>query len=235
LTPATTRRAAAPGAEHISLESTPDIAAAPAAPPHRKVRSTFKLRSALRGCSTEVSILEDHYLAVRSERLRMPPLKYVVDLRFASPKPVRVRHVAWNWMIAAMASTTVTICAAWWFLVSAAAWTSPALLLAIAAGLAAAVAAFFCLRRTTESLEFTSVNGGVPLVSILGGIGSAKAGKRFFVDMIKSINAAKVARPQTAQHFLRDEMREHHRLRELNVLSDAEYAASKGRILAAHS
>lgn len=234
--PAATRQAPAPRTEHISLESGPDATIAPAAaPPHRKVRSTFKLRSALHGCSTEVSILEDHYLAVRSERARMLPLKYVFDLRFAGPKPVRIRHVAWNWMIAAILLTAVMACSAWWFLASAPTWTSPALLIAVTSGFAAGTAIFFCLRRTTESLEFTSVHGGAPLVSILGGIGSAKTGKRFFIDMIKSINAAKAARPQTAQHFLRDEMREHHRLRELNVLSEAEYEASKGRILKAHA
>ena len=54
------------------------------------------------------------------------------------------------------------------------------------------------LRRTTESLEFTSVHGGATLVSVTGGIGSARTGKKFFVELIKSINAAKAARPQAA-------------------------------------
>jgi len=220
-------------AEHISLESAPDIAA-PTRPPHRKVQSTFKLRCALRGCSTEVSILEDHYLAVRSERLRMPLRKYVFDLRFASPKPVRVRHVAWNWI----AASILLLAAAGsmiGFAVAAAATLSPLLLGGAACAVGAGVTIFFSLRRTTESLEFTSVHGGAALVSILGGIGSAKAGKRFFIDVIKNINAAKLARPQPDQIFLRDEMREHHRLRELHVLSEADYEASKARILKAHA
>ena len=70
---------------------------------------------------------------------------------------------------------------------------------------------------------------------ITGGIGSAKAGREFFVELIKSISAAKTVRPQAKQQFLRDEMREHHRLRELRVLTEQEYESSKARILAAHT
>lgn len=220
-------------AEHISLESAPD-AATPTRPPHRKVQATFKLKCALRGCSTEVSILEDHYLAVRSERLRTPVCKYVFDLRFASPQPVRVRHVAWCWIAA---SILLLAAAASLIGIAVAAAAAPSALLfgGAACAIGAGITTFFSLRRTTESLQFTSVHGGVALVGILGGIGSAKAGKRFFIDVIKNINAAKLARPQPDQPFLCDEMREHHRLRELNALSAADYEASKARILKAHS
>jgi hypothetical protein len=83
-------------------------------------------------------------------------------------------------------------------------------------------------------LEFTSVHGGVTLVSVTGAIGSARDGKKFFVELIKSISAAKAARPQPPHLFLRDEMREHHRLRELGVLTEAQYETSKSRILSSH-
>jgi hypothetical protein len=72
-------------------------------------------------------------------------------------------------------------------------------------------------------------------LSVTGGIGSARDGKRFFVALMKDINTAKAARPQEKPQFLRDEMREHHRLRELGVLSEEEYEQSKARILAEHS
>ena len=79
------------------------------------------------------------------------------------------------------------------------------------------------------------MHGDATLVSVTGGIGSARAGKKFFVELIKSINAAKLARPQAKQQLLRDEMREHHRLRELGVLSErtirSEQGADTGRAL----
>jgi hypothetical protein len=78
------------------------------------------------------------------------------------------------------------------------------------------------------------MHGGATLISVVGGIGSARAGKRFFVELIKNINAAKAARPQERSQLLRDEMREHHRLRELGVLSEQQYEQGKARILACH-
>jgi hypothetical protein len=235
LQPATPRIEIAPRSEHISIEAEPEAALAPSRPPHRAVRSTFRLGSKLRGCRTEISILADHYLAVKSERPKATMKKYVLDLRFVDARPVRVRHVAWNWLAVAIVLFLATAAAMWWTATSAGGALATPLLVTVSCAVATGIAVFSFLRRTTESLDFISVHGGATLVSILGGIGSAKTGKRFFVEMIKSINAAKLGRPQPKPQWLRDEMREHHRLRELKVLSEEEYATSKSRILAAHS
>jgi hypothetical protein len=219
-------------AEHVSIESDPH--SFPAVPSQQRMRLKYQLASALRGCSTEIAILEDHYLSVRSQRLGTPPLKYVFDLRFVRAKPARVRSVAWTWIVASVFAAAMTGAAAWLATQSPTPWTSPAFFGAVASLIAAGTAVLFALRQTSESLQFLSVHGEAPLVSIMGGVGSTKSGKRFFIEMIKSINFAKAARPQLAAHFLRDEMREHHRLHELKVLSDEQYAASKTRILQAH-
>ena len=236
LRPATTPIDASPRMEHISIEGESETSLAPARPPHRAVRSTFHSRSKLRGCRTEVSLLEDHYVCVKSERLKAVAQNYVLDLRFVNAKPILVRQVAWSWLAASIALLLTTAAVIWWAAAAAGGMlASPGFGIGIGSALAGAIAVFFFLRQTTESLDFTSVHGGVSLVRILGGIGSAKTGKRFFVELIKSIDAAKQARPQPKPQWLRDEMREHHRLRELNVISEEEYQASKGRILAAHS
>ncbi|HEY5809553.1 MAG TPA: hypothetical protein VIT67_16380 [Povalibacter sp.] len=223
-------------AEHISLESAPDVVATPLRHPHRKTLSTFKVDSRLRGSASEISILDDHYLSVRHQLSGQEPSKYVLDLRFANPRPVIVRRVAWVCLGLSLALLFGSAAAFWWTASGAAPlWTQPGFFAGIGGLIASATGAFFFLRRTTESLRFTSVHGEATLVNITGGIGSAKAGRKFFVDVIKNISAAKLARPQAKQLFLRDEMREHHRLRELNVLSQEEYEASKARILRAHS
>lgn len=223
-------------AEHISLESSHDDSlAAPKKRPRRKVRLDYTLRSKLRGCITELAILEDHFLSVHAVRPDTEPKKYEFDLRFANPKPVIVRQVAWFWMAMAVSLAALSAGALWMLWpATVAGWIDPAPLTAVSALVAAAASALMFLRRTTESLEFTSAHGGVTLVSVTGAIGSAREGKKFFVELIKSINAAKTARPQPPQQLLRDEMREHHRLRELGALSEAQYEASKSRILAAH-
>jgi hypothetical protein len=222
--------------EHISLESEPELAAAPTRPARHKIRSTYTLKSRLRGCVNEISILEDHFLSVHTIRPDREPVKYVFDLRFVNAKPVRVRSVSWLWL-----AMTVVIglaaAGAFWYAASALAFsmTSIGSLGGCAAVLAGLATFLLFLRGTTESLQFTSVHGNAILLSITGGIGSARAGKNFFVELIKNINAAKAARQQAKPQWLRDEMREHHRLRELGVLSEAQYEASKARILAAHA
>jgi hypothetical protein len=176
-------------------------------------------------------------VSVRSVRPNSAQRSYDFDLRFALPKPILARHISWFWLALALCLAALGGGAIWSLAsrrTTEALVTNPAFLVATITLLAAVAAVFMFLRRTTESLEFVSVHGGATLLSVTGGIGSARAGKSFFVELIKSINAAKAARPQPLPQFLRDEMREHHRLRELGVLSEEQYEASKTRILAAH-
>lgn len=224
-------------AEHISLDTghDDDNLVAPKKRAHRPTRMSYTLASKLRGCVTQLGLLEEHFLAVQLTRPDIEPRKYDFDLRFVNAKPVIVRHVAWFWLALAISLALLAACAMWMLWPqNAAEWLRPVPITAVAALLASIGAVLMFLRRTTESLEFLSVHGGVTLVSVTGAIGSAREGKKFFVELIKSINAAKAARPQPPPVFLRDEMREHHRLRELGVLTEEQYAACKSRILASH-
>jgi hypothetical protein len=220
--------------EHIHIEAEPGTVAAPAPLRRRKVRSSYTLKSRLRGCETEVAIHDDHFISVRSVRPDTQQRKYEVDLRFASPKPVLVRSISWFWLGLTSCMLLLAAGGLWATWSDAARWSSPIFVTALVTLLAAAGTTIMFLRRTVESLEFVSVHGGATLVSVAGGIGSARSGKRFFIELIKSISAAKAERPQERAQFLRDEMREHHRLRELGVLSEQQYEQSKSRILASH-
>ncbi|MFC4309579.1 hypothetical protein ACFPN2_10855 [Steroidobacter flavus] len=223
-------------AEHISLDTGHDDALVTSKKrPHRPTRMSYTLASKLRGCVTQLGLLDDHYLSVQLTRPDSESRKYDFDLRFANAKPMIVRHVAWFWAALAVSLAALATCALWLLWPkNAAEWVNPVPLTAVAALLASLGSVLMFLRRTTESLEFTSVHGGVTLVSVTGAVGSAREGKKFFIELIKSIHAAKVARPQPPQTFLRDEMREHHRLRELGVLTEEQYETSKSRILASH-
>ena len=220
--------------EHIHIEAEPGSVAAPTPHRLRKVRTSYVLKSRLRGCETEVSILEDHYVTVRTVRPDAHARKYEFDLRFANPKPLRVRSISWFWLTLASSMIALAAGGLWATWTDAGRWSNAIFLTALVTLFASGGALIMFLRRTVESLEFISMHGGATLVSVVGGIGSARAGKRFFIDLIKSINAAKAARPQDRPQFLRDEMREHHRLRELGVLTDLQYEQSKARILSSH-
>lgn len=220
--------------EHIHIEAEPGTVAAPTPHRLRKVRTSYALKSRLRGCETEVAIFEDHFVSVRTVRPDTQPRKYEFDLRFANPKPVRVRAISWFWLSLAAGMVLLAAGGLWATWTDAARWSSPIFLTALVTLLASGGAIAMFLRRTVESLEFVSMHGGATLLSVAGGIGSARAGKRFFIELIKSINTAKALRPQERPQLLRDEMREHHRLRELGVLTELQYGQSKARILASH-
>jgi hypothetical protein len=220
-------------AEHISLEAEAE-SAAPTRPPHRKVRSTYALKSALREYATELSLLDEHYLQVHAVRGK-DSKKYSIDLRFLNSQPVRIRNIAWFWWALTFLQACATGIALWLAMARVNPFTSTAFIGGCVATIGMIGAAVFGVRQTTESLNFRSVHGGATLVTVIGGFGSTKQGKSFFVSMIKEIAAAKAARQQAKQQLLRDEMREHHRLRELGVLSEEDYEASKARILKSHS
>jgi hypothetical protein len=222
-------------AEHISLESTPDVIDTPLRHPHRRTVASRKFASALHGIETELSLLEDHYLAVRSQKSGADLRKYTLDLRFANPRPVIVRRIAWITLAISVVLLLGTVASFWWAGSAADGWLHPGVLLGCVGMVASAACVWRFLLRTTESLQFMSVHGSATLVSVTGRIGSAKTGQDFFVEIIRSISAAKTARAQAKPQFLRDEMREHHRLRELRILTEQEYESCKARILASHT
>jgi hypothetical protein len=220
-------------AEHIAIEGEPRHFVETLKQPHRIARSHYRLASVLHGCSTELSILEGNYLRVHSVRLRGKTRKYQFDLRYANPRPVRVRRISWTWLAVFIVLFAAAIGSTAAMLSDTPALRVP-MIAAVAAVCASFVALLLLLRRTTESLEFRSEHGLATLVEVTGGLGSTRRGKQFFVELIKSINAAKLERPQPRQQFLRDEMREHRRLSELGVFSQRVYEQSKARILAQH-
>jgi hypothetical protein len=225
-----------PASEHISLETQNDhTGPQKTLPDKRKVIERFELRSRLRGVSTDLRILHDYFLAVQTARPGSESRDYLVDLRFTKAQPTRTREIAWLWLGVCSALFVGAAGSLWW----AARSGEPVLshsgfgvALGSLACSAAALVMFF--RGTSESLRFTSVHGNAIFVDIVGGIGSHRAGKKFFVTLIKHITLAKNAAAQQKQHYLRDEMREHSRLREQGVLSDDDYELSKMRILSAH-
>jgi len=221
-------------AEHISIEGEADVA--PSQPISRKARAKYTLQTPNGKHKTELTLLEEHYLQVRIARARRPAQTYSLDLRFLNSQPVRIRHIAWGWFVLGVVLALGAGAAAWFAFSPFAGSLRTAALVVSGIGLVAAFGTVWLgLRSTTESLNFRSVHGEATLVSVVGALGSTKQGKSFFVAMIKEIAAAKAARPQNKQQWLRDEMREHHRLRELGVLSEAEYEESKAKILRAHA
>jgi hypothetical protein len=220
--------------EHITIGGEPEGPDEAATPRHRATLHRLAHASPRLGCVTELAILEGHHLEVRCIRKGAEPRRYQFDLRFANATPVRVRQVPWAWL--AVSAGLVLMGGGWLVspLATGLAVPGPGAL----GGLLAAVAGLFtlraALRRTTETLQLRSLHGDAALFSIVASLGRARIDAAFLAALVDSIHAARAERAQARKPFLCDEMREHHRLHQLGILSDAEYEAAKARILAAH-
>lgn len=221
-------------AEHISLGTDDDAAPRPRRGPKR-VRASLDWQSTLRGIRAHIEVLEDHHVHIRYLRPRKLAKDYSVDLRFINAKPMRERRIAWVTLAGAVAMLAAAVALVWPVDLFATLDASLQLSLAIVSASATLSLLAIFFHRTTESLTFRTVHGDAPLIKVTGGVGSCRKAKAFFVELIKSINMAHAHAPNSQQAYLRDEMREHHRLRTCGALSEREYEASKARILAAHT
>jgi hypothetical protein len=216
--------------EHILLES--DERRVPHPRSARKLHARVELRSRIRRRVLQLELIDYYYLVVRSYRARLVAAEYVLDLRFADASLTLSRHVASRWILSAL--VLVALAGAIAYRISGSA--APASWLAACGtvyGMAVA-ATVVCLYRTTETLSMYSLHGHARLLEFTAGLGVKRAVGPFRNKLAAHIKLATAARRPLRSEHLRDEMREHFRLRESGVLSDEEYELSKARILAEH-
>jgi len=223
-----------PESEHILMESEERVI------PHRsaarKVHARLRFRSRLRRREFLLEVIDYYFLAVRISRARSPAAEYVLDLRFADPELYRSRHVAWRWIGVTLTLATLFGIVVWLELRSSAHWWQPERLAIHAAVLALLLgAALVSLYRTTESWALRSIHGQAPLLECTGGIGTLRSIRPFAAKLAAHVRIAIAARRPSRNEHLRDEMREHFRLKQAGVLSEEAYEASKMRILCTHT
>lgn len=218
--------------EHILLES--DDRQVPVLGDARKVHARVEVRSRLRRCILQLEIIDYYYLAVRT-RSPYTELEYVLDLRFIDAAPHVARHVAWRWIAASLGGVALATAIVrsdfpatpWWHHYG----------LALSGGALAiwVLATWIAAYRSTETVHLSSMHGEATLLEFTGGLGTRRVLRQFIAKLAAHIHLASAARRRTRAEHLRDEMREHARLRDIGVLSADEYESSKARILARHA
>src|SRR5215469_3013103 len=217
--------------EHILLES--DVREVPSLRAARKVHAQIALRSRLRRLAVRLEIIDYYYLSVRLRRSRAPLAEYVLDLRFVRAETQVSRHVAWRSMAAAALAILASALAAW-FGLSEPQHRWAASLMAVT-GVCAVLAVLVCVYRTSESVTLYSDHGHVKVLEITSGLGTLRAVRVFLARLAAHTRLATAARRRSMAEHLRDEMREHFRLKEIGTLSADEYEAAKTRILGQHA
>lgn len=219
-------------AEHVQLQSEPSLAVDPKTA--RAVAGPFAIDDSLRSCTTTLTFLEGHLLDVRARR-RKQSLGYWLDLRFVAPEPVVIRQVAWRCLQVALAFALLAV--AGFFapdVFDQPGWRPVTLPAAVILATVTVCTLALAWHRTRETLQFRSLHGGAPLFEITAGLGLRRHAQVFEAEFIRRIERARQEWGQPRTHHLRDEMREHHRLHQLGILSAQQYEAGKRAILGAH-
>ena len=183
----------------------------------------------------ELAIIDYYYLAVRTGRTGSAR-EYVLDLRFIDHSIRATRHIPWRCILVTGALSGIAAFSVWEVFSATALWWQQHrfALCATTLGLTAC-AALVCAWRTTETLSLRSLHGGATLLEFTGGLGTLRASRRFALKLAAHIQFAIANGRDTKAKNLRDEMREHFRLREAGVISQEQYEASRAQILALHA
>jgi hypothetical protein len=114
-------------------------------------------------------------------------------------------------------------------------WQHPWLPICAATLALTACACLVCAWRLTETLVLRSSHGRATMLEFTGRLGTLRMVHKFARKLAAHIELAIAARRPSGAEHLRDEMREHFRLKEAGVLSQQQYEASKARILSRHA
>ena len=219
--------------EHILLES--EVREVPEPGRARKVHAAFQCHDRWRRNSLELAIIDLYYLAVRVGR-RGALREYVLDLRFIDRSPGLKKRYPWRCAGVALALAMAAAFSAWHIDSSTVPWRQhPWLPLCAASFVLTACACLVCVWRLTDSLVLRSVHGRATLLEYTARLGTLRVAHPFMRKLSAHIQLSITARRASDAEHLRDEMREHFRLRETGVLSEQQYEASKARILAQHT
>jgi len=221
-----------PTTEHIVLES--DFRQVPDLRDARTVHAQIEFRSRLRRRVVQLEIIDYYYLSIRAHS-RSILLEYVLDLRFVDA-PRRLRHIAWRWISGSLILMALALAIASRIDSSATPWWQHAWLpVCVTIMVIWAFATLVVVYRTTETVSLLSTHGAARLLECTGGLGTFHVSRHFMAKLAAHIRFASGARRRTKAEHLRDEMREHLRLKEIGVLSAGEYETAKARILDQHS
>lgn len=216
--------------EHILLASDDEPGMAP-----RTTERRFAQASEFMGHRAAYEIFNGHYMEIRSRSWRSQSRRYVLDLAFLDPEPLRRRVVAWRWLGAALGLLAVSALPAVYAHYSPSAeLTAPWIATVILSVAASAVILLWALHRSCDKLLFHSQHGRAALLEFLNNKPAKHEFRAFVQDLIQRIRQAREQRYPSSRALLAAELREHRRLRDEGVIDADEYDAVKARILQSH-
>ena len=196
----------------------------------RTVRKLARIDDRLRGRTTELTFYDQGFLRLVEKRRDKPVRRHSLDLRFLDPIPTmehvyprRLVHVIGACAGVALIAATL----AYFGILSIA--TAPIAGVALTATIVNMIWFFFL---THEKIRFRTLHGRAIAIELIAGLGYIRRYRKLIATFVEAIESAEDIIGDDMTVYLREEMREHYRLRGDGVLTPAQCSTSTARILA---
>lgn len=202
---------------------------------HTTVNREITQRSKINGYQAHFRIFNDRYLSVWTRKFGSGTREYSISLRYLDPKPRRRFRISWGWL--GLATASLGVAAMLGVTINHApppAVSHPALPFALGAAAAGMIALAVTVYRSGLRLVWVSRHGRIRLVELMTDQPSRADVQAFANDLKDRIVRAHNAQQVDPAQWLSKELREHRRLKDEGILTEAIYAKAKGRILHCH-
>lgn len=213
--------------EHISLGEDFGILAGAEEP--EKIVDRLEIKNRTCGRRMQLFLYEEGFLRVREWQRKKKTNEYLLGLRFLKPSfstsrylPMRVLHVAAGLLGVAVLSALV----AW-----LSPWSAVFVPVAVVGGTGALIAAMLFLYLAHEKTMFETSSGHAIVLTLLGTADALKRCRSVAPKIVAAIERAHASNIQSASDYLRQEMREHYRLREVGVIDHDDCSLATRQIL----
>ena len=179
------------------------------------------------------AIFGGHYVSVHIKRLFRRPVNYWIDLRYVESMPMRIFTLDRPplWVTTGLGVLSIIFFLGAWLSHQSLFWLSIAVPLMCGALLAALVLA----QRSKDRIVFCSRYARLPWFELLVTKPKRRAVDEYIKALTGAIHGVSNRRGDSQQERLGAELREHRRLREDGILSEAAYNSAKARLLGQHT
>ena len=179
------------------------------------------------------TIFGGHYVSIHIKRLFRRPVNYWIDLRYVESMPMRIFSLDRPalWVAVGLGVVSMIFFLVAWLSNQPLFWLSVAVPLVCGALLAALVLA----QRSKNRIVFCSRYARLPWFELMVTKPKRRAVDEFIKALTGVIHGMGNRRGDSQQERLGAELREHRRLREDGILSEAVYNSAKARLLGQHT
>lgn len=214
--------------EHISLGE--DFAILAGAEDPENITHCFEYKNRLRSRRTQLVFYAEGYLRVREWQRKKMLRDYLLSLRFLSPQsrtqrhlPLRVLHVAAGFMGFTLLAGLIAAISPWGLIFSIA---------AAIGGAGATLTLLLFAYLADEKTMFATQAGQATVLTLVGTADSFKRCRSLVPEIVEAITQAQSKNVANHADYLRQEMREHYRLREFGAIDHDNCSNATRKILA---